>query len=262
MKRSDRDRAVALLLTLLIYVAVVVLCLLTGLRFPPGGEPLPQPQPEETEILYGGEYVMLGDDPTLDVNADDQMATPEEEAADASEADDIADAGTPAAEPAKVVTSKQESPMKVKEKPKPEKTGPTKEELAAQEKARREKEAAEQIKRKVSFSGTGTGTGKAGSPDGNSTQGAASGAPGHDLAGRTIEAFDRPSGTMAGTIRVRVRVNSKGQVVSATYDGGSGSAAGNVAQRQSCVEASRRSRFSVRTDSQGDQSGVITWRFR
>lgn len=261
MNRSRRDSAIAALLTLIIYAGAFVLCLFACLEFPPGGEPLPQPKPEDDAILLGGEYVMLGDDPSLALNSLDEAAPDKTEADASTEADDLENAGE-IAEPAPVVTSKQESPMKVQEKPKPEKTGPTKEEIAAREKAKREKEASDKIKKQMTFSGKGSGKGKAGSPNGNSTVGAPSGSPGHNLAGRTIESFDKPSAQLSGEIRVRVKVNAKGQVVSAAYEGGSGPAAGNAAVRSRCVDASRRSRFSVRTDSDSDQSGVITWRFK
>lgn len=261
MNRSRRDSIIAALLTLLIYAGIIVVCIIACLKFPPGGEPLPLPQPEDDGILLGGEYVMLGDAPTLAVNSPDESAPDETSAEAAPEADDAVNAGEPA-EPSPVVTSKQESPMKVKEKPKPEKSGPTKEEIASLEKARREKEASDKIKKQMTFSGKGTGQGKSGSPNGNSATGAASGSPGHNLAGRTIESFDKPSAQLSGEVRIRVKVNAKGQVVSASYEGGNGPAAANSTVRQRCVNASRRSRFSVRTDSDGDQSGVITWRFK
>lgn len=262
MNRSRRDSLIAALLTLLIYGGIIAVCFFACLKCPPGGSPLPLPQPEDDGILLGGEYVMLGDVPSLALNSPEE-ATPDETSTEAaSEADDIIDAGQPAEQPAPVTASKQESPMKVKEKPKPEKTGPSKEERAAQKKARREKEAADKIKKQMTFSGKGAGQGKAGSPNGNSASGAATGSPGHNLAGRTIESFDKPGARLSGEIRIRVKVNAKGYVVSASYEGGNGPAAANSTVRQRCVNASRRSRFSVRTDSDGDQSGVITWRFK
>ncbi len=260
-KQSRRDRIVAIALTVLLYLGIIALCVFTCLRFPPDGEELPLPQPEEDGVLFGGEYVMLGDNPQLDLSESDQPAPTEGEEA-AQDGLDIEDGGEAAPEPAPVVTSKQESPMKVKEKPKPEKTGPTKEDLAKQEKERKEKEAAERIKNKVKFGSGGSGSGQSGSPDGNASTGAVAGSPGHNLSGRTIESFTNPSSTLSGTIRVRVKVNAKGQVVSATYAGGSGAAAGNATVRQNCVNASLKSRFSVLVDSNKDQSGEITWRFK
>lgn len=261
MKRSRRDSAVAAILTVVLYAGIIAVCFFTFLRFPPQGEPLPLPQPEDDGILFGGEYVMLGDDPSLTVN-DGQQASPSEASETATaEAVDLENSGE-TGQPSPEVTSNRESPMKVKEKPKPEKTGPTKEELAAREKARREKEAADRIHKSVKFTGKGNGKGSAGSPNGNSATGAPSGSPGHDLKGRTIESFDSPASTLSGTVRIRVKVNAKGQVVSAAYDGGSGPASANAGVRRSCVNASRRSRFSVRVDSDRDQSGVIVWRFK
>lgn len=261
MDRSKRDRLIAALLTILLYAGIIAVCFFTCLRFPPAGEPLPLPQPEDDGILFGGEYVMLGDDPSLTVNDNDPAAPAETSETPASEADDFENAGAPA-DPAPPVTSEQPSPMKVKEKPKPEKTGPTKEEIAAREKAKREKEASERIRKSMNFNGKGSGKGSAGSPNGNSNTGAVSGSPGHDLAGRTIESFDSPASTLSGTVKIRVKVNAKGQVVAASYEGGSGPASANASVRRSCVNASRRSRFSVRVDSDRDQSGVIVWRFK
>lgn len=261
MDRSKRDRLAAALLTILLYAGIVAVCFFTSLRFPPAGEPLPQPRPEDDGLLFGGEYVMLGDDPALMVSDNDQAAPDEASDVPATEAVDFENAGE-VGEAATEVTSEQPSPMKVKEKPKPEKAGPSKEEIAAREKARREKEAAERIRKSVQFSGKGSGKGSAGSPNGNSNTGAAAGSPGHDLAGRTIESFDSPASTLSGTVKIRVKVNAKGQVVSASYDGGSGPASASAAVRRSCVNASRRSRFSVRVDSDRDQSGVIIWRFK
>lgn len=259
MNRSRRDRVIAALLTILLYAGIIAVCFFTFLRFPPGGEPLPLPQPEEDGILFGGEYVMIGDDPLLTESSNEPADAADQSVA--AEAVDLENAGE-VAEPAAEVTTKQESPMKVKEKPAPEKQGPTKEEIAAREKAKREKEAAERIRKSVKFNGNGSGSGKAGSPDGNATTGAATGSPGHNLSGRTIESFDTPGSTLSGTVKIRVKVNAKGQVVSASYESGTGPASASQAVRRNCVNASRRSRFSVRTDSDRDQTGVIVWRFK
>ena len=71
--------------------------------------------------------------------------------------------------------------MKEQAKPKPAPTGPTKEELAERERVKREKERAEKQSKisdrlKSGFSGK-KGSGKTGSPNGNSTTGAVSGMP-------------------------------------------------------------------------------------
>ena len=156
--------------------------------------------------------------------------------------------------------------MKEQAKPKPAPTGPTKEELAERERVKREKERAEKQSKisdrlKSGFSGK-KGSGKTGSPNGNSTTGAVSGMPGHNLKGRTAESWGRPSSTLSGTIRIRVSVNRQGRVVgNPTYVGGSGPAAANSATRRSCIEASRNSRFSVDLDAQAEQVGIITWNF-
>ena len=88
--------------------------------------------PEDTsELLLSGEFVQYGDIQQPDMSAHEPAPTPATEPAEPTE--DLNAAGEPAPEPAPLVSSKVESPVKVKETPRPEKTGPTKEELAEME---------------------------------------------------------------------------------------------------------------------------------
>ena len=115
---------------------------------------------------------------------------------------------------------------------------------------------------KSGFSNSKKGKGEPGSPNGNSTTGALSGMPGHDLRGRTAEAWGKPASTLSGTVRIKVRVNRKGQVTGTPeYIGGTGPAAANAGVRRSCIAASRQSRFSVDLEAPAEQTGVITWKF-
>lgn len=260
MDSNRKDRIIAIVGTVAFHAIVLIVLLCAYLEFDPT-ETREWPPADESEILFGGEYVMLGDIPDPSVTTSDEPAPQESTDDAASEATDMVDAGS-VGEPAPLITSQQESPAKVKEKARPEKTGPTKEELAAQEKARREKEAAERINNRVKFGGSGSGNGKSGQPDGNASTGAVKGAPGHNLKGRSVESWGRPSSTLSGTIRIKVVVNKQGKVVGTpTYVGGDGPAAANMNVRNSCIAASRQSQFSVSLDGPATQTGVITWRF-
>ncbi|MBO4996250.1 MAG: hypothetical protein J6C78_09895 [Muribaculaceae bacterium] len=262
MSSSNRPRIIAAVATLLIVTAVVLLLLSLYLRYT-GDEPRKWPPEDTSELLLDGEYVKLGDIPQPQ-KVDVKKSAPSKQQA-APPADDLVDAGEPAPEPAPIVANtKQESPMKVKDKPKPEKTGPTKAELAEREKARKQQEAADKIANRVKFSGTGSGkseSGKSGSANGNSNSGALKGAPGTNLKGRTLSSWSKPSGTATGSITIQVRVNRQGHVIKATYLSGSGPIASSAAARQSCEQAAMASRFSVDLDAVAEQVGSITYRF-
>ena len=112
-----------------------------------------------------------------------------------------------------------------------------------------------------SNSSAGTGKGKSGSPEGNSTTGALSGAPGYSLTGRSLEHWTLPVKTAPnGSVTVRVVVNQQGKVIEATVSRSVGAAA-NEAVRQACIAAAKRSQFSVKLDAAPRQSGTITYKF-
>ena len=108
----------------------------------------------------------------------------------------------------------------------------------------------------------GSGSGKSGSPNGNASTGALKGQPGHTLGpGYTLASWGKPSSGYDGEIVIKVRVNSLGQVIEATYLRGTGAAAANRQVRRSCEQASLSSRFSVPKNATGDKVGTIIWRF-
>lgn len=256
---SRKNRLIALIGTIALHVIVVVVLCVSYVKYT-ASETRQWPPVDSSEILYGGELVRLGSNYVPMANNKSTPA-PSEAETSAKSGEDIQDEGTQG-EPEPLVTSVGESPAKEKEKAKPEKTGPTKEELAERERVKREKEAAERIKNQVKFGNNGNGAGNAGSPDGNSTVGATSGTPGHTLKGRTLESFGRPKSQLSGTIRIKVRVNRQGYVIgSPQYVGGEGPASANLTIRNRCISASQESRFSVSEDAQAEQVGVITWRF-
>ena len=259
MKKEDnnRNKLIALIATITIHTIAVLILLFSYLHYkwPPDDQPLPQ----ESEILFGGEYVMLGD---VEFPSSSDFASSATERKEASvSGEDVTDKGE-TGDNSNLVSTENESPMTVeKPKEKPEKKGPSKEELAEQERIKRQQEQAEKINKRVAFGKKGNGSGKEGSPNGNESSGRSNGAPGHSLSGRTLESWGRPSSSVDGVVVIQVRVNSKGRVIDARYHSGSGSAAASKAVRESCRQASLQSRFSVSTETTTEQVGTITWRF-
>lgn len=255
MKRDRKSRLWALVATVAFHVAVVVALLSIYLTYPPASEETREwPPVDSAEMLFGGEYVRIGDTPEP---AESSESPEPAEIAEVSEPSESS-APTPAA-PEPVITTERPS------KAKTEKTGPTKAEKEAAEKARREAEQRKAIQdrlKKTDFGSKGGGEGKTGQQDGNSTSGAASGTPGFNLRGRTLAYYEQPPRGPLGTITIRVSVNRRGEVTSAEYSSGTGSAAASTAARNHCINAARKSRFSVDENAAASQVGTITYKFR
>lgn len=273
---NHKSKITALLLTLLLVVGAVLVMVYTHLHyeFPPKDMELAQLQ--QDTIMFGGEFVQLGNMPDL---TDSEEMTPEEPAPSEQEAeqpdvdgDDIEDAGqpTPKPEPKPLVTAKEPSPMKVKEKPKEEKPKPTgpKESKKPEEKQEKNKRGQETTTTKndrvkdAFGKNTGSDSGKQGSPDGNADQGERRGQPGiSGLVGYTAEYWGRPHSKWTGKINVQVRVSPRGKVVEAHAVSGSGEAWSHPEVRRSCEKAALESAFSVPKNRTSEGIGTVTWRF-
>jgi hypothetical protein len=270
MQQSDKDRIFAGIGTALAVLVLLLWIMLSEFRINIADiEGRTWPPVDSSEIVFGGEFVKLGDIP-LPV---DQQAEPmpQESAEEPTyEGTDLADAGEKAEVAPTPVASEKPSPMKVEKKAEtPEKKGPTKEELAEQERIKRQKEQEAQSKKissgmKNSFSNSSkASSGTSGSSNGNSNSGALAGTPGYSLKGRTAESWGATRSTLAGSITIRVSVNRQGYVVGTpSYVAGTGPAAANSQVRQSCINAARSSRFSVDLDAPAEQVGTITWTFK
>lgn len=268
MNENNKNNIIAIAVTVTLHVALILILVFSYLHY--SFQPL-QEEPKTEDITFlGGEYVMLGDALANADNVEQAEPEPEPEKVEkepVSSDNDMKNSG-PAGEEAKpTVSSEKESPMKVEKKKKetPKKTGPTKEELEEQERIKAEKEAKRKTNSKVqnAFGKSGTsGSGKLGSPNGNSNTGARTGAPGiSGLNGYTLANWGRPSSPVEGKVVIRVRVNSRGKVIAANYSSGSGTAASNMAVRRSCEAAARQSSFSVPVGAIDEAVGYITWRF-
>ena len=268
----DKNRIISALLTALLIALAILLMVSCHLRYqyPPEGVDLSQL--EQDSIMFGGEFVMLGNqlDPSESEQMDTESPTDAEVAPEPNvEGDDLDDAGEPAHQAKPLVSAKDPSPMKVKEQPKtekPKKTGPATDTKPDpnKERVKRGQQTSDADKRTASAFGksSGSGSGKQGSPNGNSTQGALSGKPGiGGLVGYTLEYWGRPHSYWTGSVTVRVRVNARGKVIEAKVHSGKGEAWSHNEVRRSCEQESLKSAFSVPKNTTQEGVGYITWTF-
>jgi outer membrane biosynthesis protein TonB len=282
----------ALLLTLLITVGTLALLLRFTLRYEQVPNMPDMTQLAQDSILFGGEFVMLGNtmenlqSDLMDAQASDQSASSEEGDEPDIEADDMEDAGEVNQKTPPLVTQKTESPHKVKEPPKesePKKSGPTKQndKVVEKPKAKNNNAEAKETKSKTSTEqkqstsnatdskvknafgkGNGNGGGQQGSPSGNSSQGILAGKPSiGGLVGYTLEHWAKPvpNSKWSGTVTVRVTVNPRGQVTKATATGATGALASHPEVRRACEQAALKSSFSVPKNTMTEGIGTVTY---
>lgn len=261
MNDNDKYKKIALAATVVFHIAVLLVLVLSYLHY----QDVPQPDdvPQQDITFFGGEYVMLGN--ALQQPIDESAATSAQELEQANTGDNIDDAGAVGESATPALSTEEESPMKVQ--PQSEEAGPTKEELAEQERIRRRQETELRTNRLVQGAfnnSTNQGRGTEGQPDGNSPMGRSSGQPGVTglSAGYTLEHWGNPSSPVEGTVVIRVRVNARGKVIEASYSSGSGSAASNMDVRRNCEQASMQSQFKVPVNTVSEAVGYITWKFQ
>ncbi len=282
----------ALLITLLITVGTLALLLQMTLRYEQDPNLPDLTQLAQDSILFGGDYVMLGNtmdnlqDEFMDQDAADQSASPEEGDEPDIEGDDMEDAGEVNQKTPPLVTQKTESPHKVKEQPKeaePKKSGPTKpnDKVVEKPKAKDRKAEAQETKskttteQKTSASNAtdnkvknafgnkgGNGGGQQGSPSGNSNQGVLAGKPGiGGLVGYTLDYWAKPipNSKWSGRVVVRVTVSPRGQVTKASAISATGDLASHPEVRRACEQAALKSRFSVPKNTMTEGIGTVTY---
>ena len=286
-----KNSLLALLLTLLITVGTLALLLRYSLRYEQDPDLPDLTQLAQDSILFGGEYVMLGNtldnvqNDLMDQEASQPSASPEQGDDPDIDADDMEDAGEVNHKTPPLITQKAESPHKVKEQPKeaePKKSGPTKEndKQADKPKAKDNKAEAQQTKAKNTSeqkptsnatsnrvknafgNGNGNGGGQQGSAGGNSNQGVLTGKPGiSGLVGYTLDYWAKPvpNSKWSGRVNVQVTVNPRGQVIKATATGASGDLASHPEVRRACEQAALKSRFSVPKNTMTEAFGTITY---
>ena len=280
-----------MLLTLLITVGTLALLLSTTLRYVQDPNMPDMTQLAQDSILFGGEYVMLGNtmdnvsNDLMDQDAADPSASPEQGDDPDIEADDMEDAGEANQKTPPLVTQKTESPHKVKEQPKetePKKSGPTKENDKRPEKPKAQNKNSEsqqtksqQTSQQTTASnatsnkvknafgkGSGNGGGQQGSEGGNSNQGVLAGKPGiSGLVGYTLDYWAKPvpNSKWSGRVVVRVTVSPRGQVTKANAISATGDLASHPEVRRACEQAALKSSFSVPKNTMTEGIGTVTY---
>lgn len=276
MNDNNKNRLAAAIITLLLLAGALWVILSTYLRYeypPRDAELLTQLQ--QDSILFGGEFVMLGDNLEPQESEQTQEESPEEaeqvEPEPKVEGHDLTDNGEPAKQAKPLVTTKEESPMKEKEKPKPKeepkKTGPAKETPKTNDKQEKVKQNPEAAKKPDPLAGKfGNGNkntgGKQGNPNGNAAQGDITGKPGTEgLVGYTLERWGRPHSKWTGSVKLRVRVSARGNITEAVVVGGKGEAYSHKEVRDYCVRETLKSAFSVPKNTSTEAVGYVTWNF-
>ena len=287
-----KDSLWALLLTLLITVGTLALLLSFTLRYEQVPDRPDLTQLAQDSILFGGEFVMLGNtfdnvqNDMMDEESAEPSASPDEGDDPDIEADDMEDAGEVNHKTPPLVTQKTESPHKVKEQPKeaePKKSGPTKpnDKVVEKPKAQNKNSEAQQTKSKNTKAenttasnatnnrvknafgnGNGNGGGQQGSAGGNSNQGVLAGKPGiSGLVGYTLDywAKPEPNSKWSGRVTVRVTVDPRGKVTSAKATGATGDLASHPEVRRACEQAALKSQFSVPKNTMTEGIGTVTY---
>lgn len=240
MENNRRHRAIAAAATLLFHALLIAALVAGVLRYSSEHDQPEWPPADSSEILFGGEFVMVGDQGAAEAEAAAETA----DGSDVSDVTDVTDVAAPSGD------IKVPKALKVPKDPKAEKAEAEKAEKA---------EKAEAIKDRVSF---GKGKGKAGQPDGNSADGAVSGIAASGLGNRKAVSLPSPAKGPMGKIVVKITVDRNGNVTSAAYLSGIAPANASASARRSCVEAARRSRFSADPDAPASQTGTITYTYK
>lgn len=240
MENNRRHRAIAAAATLLFHALLIAALVAGVLRYSSEQDQPEWPPADSSEILFGGEFVMVGDQGASEAEAAAETA----DVSDVSDVTDVTDVAAPSGD------IKVPKALKVPKDPKAEKAEAEKAEKA---------EKAEAIKDRVSF---GKGKGKAGQPDGNSADGAVSGIAASGLGNRKAVSLPSPAKGPMGKIVVKITVDRNGNVTSAAYLSGVAPANASASARRSCVEAARRSRFSADPDAPASQTGTITYTYK
>ena len=292
MQEDRRKNSIwALLLTLLLTVGTLALLLRTSLQYEyvPNRQDLTQLA--QDSILFGGEFVMLGDMPDALMNdvseqeAASESVSPDEGENPDIEADDREDAGEATQKTPPTVTQQTESPQKVK-KPKveePKKPGPTKQNDKQETKPKAKHTNAEEQEAKTKNvntqqqattsatdkkvknafgGGKGSGGGKQGDPNGTSSVGRFAGRPSiNGLAGYTLEnwAKPNPNSKWSGRVTVRVTVDPRGKVIQASAISATGSIASHPEMKRACEQAALKSSFSVPKNTTTQGIGNVTY---
>lgn len=253
----NRQQVIALVATLLLAIAVVILMHVTHLSLASTERTWP-PQRQgqvsiaDEELLFD---VIEMPRPLAGVAEEASPAHNDKKEDNLSESQPIsgidkADAGK-AAKPQKPVTSKRPSPAKQKVEPKPEKTGPAKDTQEQERVARRAnsnvKGAFDRADGHNNTQNEGRNPGESGTPNGanSSIHGHANGSAN---GGWVVPNYRRIPSTVTGSIIVNVVIAGDGSVTDLTFVGGKAPASTDASLR-AAVKKEIQSRRFTRTDN-------------
>lgn len=173
----------------------------------------------------------------------------------------------PAGEAPATATSKRPAPVKAKTEPAPKKTGPSKEELEREEARRRASAATRDAFRRAegtdNTANRGKRPGNSGSPQGGESalNGSGTGTAG---GGWIIPRYARVPSSLTGSIKMQLKIDRAGNVISVTFTGGNPPAATDGALRRAVEREVRSRRFTRSDGSVAPESATayITYTFR
>lgn len=253
--RDNRHKLIALASTAIISALTVVLLFVVTITYNHAAQMAAQKWPpvDSAELLFGGEYVIAGDPEALGQDEPAPAASVEPQ---------------PAASQEVSTANEQENtpePLVTQEKPSVAKAKPTQATEAHTAQAAEAEQQRDQTKRDIASRTNkfnGNGTGRQGSPDGNSDQGAISGTPGASLGNRRYLGGGDCSSKVTGKIVVSIQVNREGKVTSANITGGTPPASSNAAQRALVLKKAHQARFSPSSEAPVSQKGTLTYIFK
>lgn len=269
MKRPD---VIALLLTLLIAVAAVLLMVSSHLSLDPVEREWPPQRDTEVALVEDNFFEVTpqprpirGADeeaaPALNETPADNLSTPQP-----TTGHDVRDAG-PAGDAPSTVTTPSPAPVQQTTFPQPPVTGPSEQELQEQAEARRRatsatSQAFNRSQGENNTSNTGKTPGNSGSPTG--TAGSFNGhGNGKVNGGWIVPAYTRIPSSVTGSIVVRATVERDGHVSEAAVSGGTAPASADQALRAAVVEEVKKRKFT-RTDNNApaQATAYITYTFK
>lgn len=254
----NRTRLIAIGITVATALVVVILLLMCRLVFDPST--LRQPPRPMTELVeLDEEFVELLDQAT--VKSDPAPAYAENKAKSDSHAaeasgSDLVDASSAAAPDPDVVTDRP-SPIQRKEKDKPVKTGPSKEELEEEARRRARKGVSDAFAsapdNEDNTDSKGRETGDSGKPEGQSSalDGTGTGSVG---GGWIMPRYAKVNSAVTGRIELRAVVGKDGKVVSVEQTGGKAPAAADRALVKKCIAEVQSRRFTRNDDDAPEQA--------
>ena len=217
----DKDQIQGILGTL-IFHAVLIAALALGYlyyRYPPEEHP----ELDNSEILFGGEFVEYDDFGDMNTPALQESAPAPNQVQNTIEGSDVVDEGVKGDDVPPLVSSTDESPMKEVKKENP---GPTQEELAEQQRIREQEETSKRVSKSVVGAfGKSANSQKqtAAKEETKETTNGGGNVSIEGLDGYSLSSFgDVGRTTKQGWIKVQVTVNDKGEVIGAKVSGGDG----------------------------------------